>query len=110
MATMPASQRTATAGRPISPTKPAAKMKKQLAPGLCGAVTRPMATIARATGSERPALEPEAAEVEDEEQRPAPARRSAQSRRAVGQDRVDDEEGEVDEPGVRRPSERRRFG
>ena len=49
MARMTASQRTATAGRPTSPTKPAAKMKKQLAPGLCGAVTRPMATIPKMT-------------------------------------------------------------
>ena len=66
---MPASQRTATAGRPISPTKPAAKMKKQLAPGLCGAVTRPMAAMPKNHRHERPAVEPEAAEVEDEEQR-----------------------------------------
>ena len=51
MARMTSSQRTATAGRPTSPTKPAAKMKKQLAPGLRGAVTRPMARIPKMTPS-----------------------------------------------------------
>ena len=58
---------------------------------------------------ERTAVEPEAAEVEAEEER---QRRPVDEPHAprIGEDRVDDKEGEVDEPGVRRPSKRRRFG
>ena len=84
-------------------------MKKQLAPGLRGAVTRPMATMPKMTASSARPVQPEATEVEDEEQRQRRAVDQPVARR-VGPDGIDEEERQVDEPGKRRPAERRRFG